>query len=42
MSFPWLVIEADEVLNDALAIAMCYFDLPAGEEEYADVECFAR
>jgi hypothetical protein len=42
MSFPWLVIEADEVLNDALDIAMRYFDLPAGEEEYADVECFAR
>ena len=32
MSFPWLVIEADEVLNDALDIAMRYF-----EEECADV-----
>ena len=41
MSFPWPVIEADQILNDALDIAMCYFDLPAGEEEYADVESFA-
>ena len=41
MSFPWPIIEADHVLDEALAIAMRYFDLPAGEEEYADVECFA-
>ena len=41
MSFPWTVVEADQILNDALDIAMCYFDLPAGEEEYADVESFA-
>ncbi len=41
MSFPWPVIEADQVLNEALGIAMRYFDLPAGEEEYADVEAFA-
>ena len=39
MSFPWPVIEADQTLNDALDIAMR--DLPAGEEECADVESFA-
>jgi hypothetical protein len=27
--------------NDAFDIAMRYFDLPAGEEECADVESFA-
>lgn len=41
MSFPWPVIEADQILNDALDIAMRYFDLPAGEEECVDVESFA-
>jgi hypothetical protein len=41
MSFPWPVIEADQILNDAFDIAMRYFDLPAGEEECADVESFA-
>jgi hypothetical protein len=41
MSFPWPVIEADQILDDALDIAMRYFDLPSGEEEYADVESFA-
>jgi hypothetical protein len=41
MSYPWPVIEADSVLNEALDIAMRYFDLPSGEEEYADVETFA-
>ena len=32
MSFPWPVIEADRILNDAFDIAMRYF-----EEECADV-----
>jgi hypothetical protein len=41
MSFPWPVSDAELVLNDALAIAMRYFDLPHDENEYADVECFA-
>jgi hypothetical protein len=44
MSFPWPVtpVTDDElVLNDALDIAMRYFDLPSDEEEYTGVESFA-
>ncbi|MFL6792227.1 MAG: hypothetical protein ACJ8EE_13795 [Bradyrhizobium sp.] len=41
MSFPWPVIQADQILDEALDIAMRYFDLPPGEEEYADIEAFA-
>jgi hypothetical protein len=41
MSFPWPVTDDELVLNEALAIAMRYFDLPHAEEEYADVEFFA-
>jgi hypothetical protein len=41
MSFPWPVTEDELVLNDALDIAMRYFDLPADENQYADVESFA-
>ena len=39
MSFPWPVDEL--ILNNALDIAMRYFDLPSDEEEYAGVESFA-
>lgn len=41
MSFPWPVTDDELALNDALDIAMRYFDLPHDEEQYADVECFA-
>jgi hypothetical protein len=41
MSFPWPAIDDELVLNDALDIAMRYFDLPSDEEEYASVESFA-
>ena len=41
MSFPWPVTDDDLVLNDALDIAMRYFDLPQDEGEYANVESFA-
>jgi hypothetical protein len=41
MSFPWPVTDDDLVLNNALGIAMRYFDLPQDEEEYAGVESFA-
>jgi hypothetical protein len=41
MSFPWPVTDDDLTLNDALDIAMRYFDLPPNEEEYAGVESFA-
>ena len=41
MSFPWPVTDDDLVLNDALDIAMRYFDLPQDEEEYAGLESFA-
>ena len=40
MSFPWPVDEL--ILNNALGIAMRYFDLPPDEEQYASVESFAR
>ena len=39
MSFPWPVDEL--ILENALDIAMRYFDLPADEEQYASVESFA-
>ena len=41
MSFPWPVTDAELVLNDALDIAMRYFDLPQDEGEYASVQSFA-
>jgi hypothetical protein len=39
MSFPWPVDEL--ILDNALDIAMRYFDLPPDEEQYASVESFA-
>jgi hypothetical protein len=41
MSFPWPVTDHELVLNDALDIAMRYFDLPQDEEEYASLESLA-
>jgi hypothetical protein len=41
MSFPWPVTDDDLTLNEALDIAMRYFDLPPDELEYADMESFA-
>jgi hypothetical protein len=41
MSFPWPVTDAELILNDALDIALRYFDLPQDEEQYAGVESFA-
>jgi hypothetical protein len=41
MSFPWPAIQADQILDEALDITMRYFDLPPGEEEYADIETLA-
>ena len=41
MSFPWPVTDDELALNDALDIAMRYFDLPHDEEQYAGVESFA-
>jgi hypothetical protein len=42
MSFPWPVIDDDELfLNDALDIAMRYFELPQDEGEFASMERFA-
>jgi len=41
MSFPWPVTDGELVLNDALDIAMRYFDLPQDEEQHASVESFA-
>jgi hypothetical protein len=40
MSFPWPVTDDELVLNQALDIAMRYFDLPHDEQEYAGVESF--
>jgi hypothetical protein len=39
MSFPWPVDEL--ILDNALDIAMRFFDLPPDEEQYASVESFA-
>jgi hypothetical protein len=38
MSFPWPVIDEEAILEEALGIALRYFDLPRDEAEYADVE----
>jgi hypothetical protein len=39
MSFPWPVDEL--ILNNALDIAMRYFELPSNEEQYASIESSA-
>jgi hypothetical protein len=41
MSFPWPVIDDDLVRDDALGIALRHLDLPADEEQYAELESFA-
>jgi hypothetical protein len=41
MSFPWPVTDDELALDNALDIAMRYFDLPQDGEQYADVESFA-
>lgn len=41
MGFPWPVTEDELVLDDALDIAMRYFDLPHDEEEYGGLQSFA-
>ena len=41
MSFPWPVTDDELALDNALNIAMRYFDLPQDGEQYADVESFA-
>jgi hypothetical protein len=41
MSFPWPAAGDDLVLDAALDIAMRHFNLPSGEEQYADLESFA-
>jgi hypothetical protein len=41
MSFPWPVADDEPALNDALDIALRYFELPHDEEEYSGVESFA-
>ena len=41
MSFPWPVTDDELVLDEALDIAMRYFDLPQDEKQYAAVESFA-
>ena len=41
MSFPWPVADDELALDQALDIAMRYFELPYNEEQYADVESFA-
>ena len=41
MTFPWPVTDAELILNDALDIALRYFDLPQDEEQYAGMESFA-
>ena len=41
MSFPWPVTDDELVLDEALDIAMRYFDLLHDEAQYAAVECFA-
>ena len=41
MSFPWPVTDDELALNNALDIAMRYFDLPHDEEQYAGVKSFA-
>lgn len=41
MTHPWPATENEFLLNDALDIAMRYFDLPPDSAEYASVEKFA-
>ncbi len=41
MSFPWPVTDDELVLDDALDIALRYFELPQDEAQYAAVESFA-
>ena len=41
MSFPWPVTDDELVLDEALDIALRYFDLPQDEAQYATVESFA-
>jgi hypothetical protein len=41
MTRPWPVAENEFLLEDALDIAMRYFDLPPDSAEYASVEKFA-
>jgi hypothetical protein len=41
MSFPWPVTDEELALDEALDIALRYFDLPQDEEQYAAVESFA-
>ena len=41
MTHPWPVTENEFLLDDALDIAMRYFDLPPDSAEYAGVEKFA-
>jgi hypothetical protein len=41
MTHPWPVTENEFLLDDALDIAMRYFDLPPDSAEYASVEKFA-
>jgi hypothetical protein len=41
MTRPWPVTENEFLLDDALYIAMRYFDLPADSAEYASIEKFA-
>ena len=41
MSFPWPVTDDELVLDEALDIALRYFDLPQDEAQYASVESFA-
>jgi hypothetical protein len=38
MSFLWPAIDEEAILEEALGIALRYFDLPQDEAEYADVE----
>jgi hypothetical protein len=38
MSFPWPVNDGEAILDEALNIALRYFNLPHDEAEYADVE----
>jgi hypothetical protein len=41
MNFPWPVTDGGAVLDEALDIAMRYFDLPSNEEDYVSVEKLA-
>ncbi len=41
VSFPWPVTDDELALDEALDIALRYFDLPQDEAQYATVESFA-